>query len=290
MNHDNEPANRIDRCLDHLRRSGQKALITFLVGGDPNLAATLALARTLLDNGTDLLEIGVPFSDPCADGPVIMAANTRALAGGVRLELLFELVRSLRRTHQAPVLFLLYYNTVYQFGLAHFFRTCHDSGVDGVIIPDLPPEEQQEAGPFAEQAGIRLIRMVSPLSAGRLPGILGDARGFVYCVAALGVTGERSTLAADLRGYARRLAGQTDLPRALGFGLSTPGQLTELAPDWDALIVGSALVRRIAEGHAAGLDRQALCTGLGNYCQSLRLALDQAASAAILAEGGAADA
>ena len=266
--------NRIEACLDNLRQQGKKALIPFLVAGDPDLETTRELALTLLQNGGDLLEIGVPFSDPSADGPHIMAADARALAGGTRLGNVFELVADLRRETEAPLLLLLYYNTIYKHGISRFFERCGEVGIDGVIIPDLPLEEMPAAEPTATANNVIIIHLATPLSGERLPRIAEKARGFLYCVAALGVTGERSELRTDLESYSRELAAVTTLPKALGFGISTPEQVKQLAPDWDALIVGSAIVRRIAESVAAGLSRQAICDQLAEYCRSLREALD----------------
>ena len=276
----NKSANRIERCFSDLRLSGRKALIPFLVAGDPSLEATRNLALTLLNNGADLLEIGVPFSDPSADGPHIMAADARALAGGTRLEHVFELLADLRRETEAPLLLLLYFNLIYQQGVTRFFEKCREAGVDGVIVPDLPYEEMADVLPAAEANNVILIRMATPLSGARLPDLTRDARGFLYCVAALGVTGERSDFGTDLKAYSDTLAAATRLPRALGFGISTPEQIRRLASDWDALIVGSAIVRRIAEGVATGLSLDVINNQLASFCKEMRLAIDHTGSAA----------
>lgn len=271
---DGIPANRIETCLQALQARGRKALIPFIVAGDPDLAASRELALAILANGADILEIGVPFSDPSAEGPTIMAADTRSLRQGTTLADVFRLVADLRTTTEAPILLLLYYNSIYQMGLARFFTACRDAGVDGVIVPDLPLEEQGEAAPVAAAHNVIITRLVSPLSAARLPALIHEARGFLYCVAALGVTGERSQFQTDLQGYQRELRQLSPIPRALGFGISTPEQVRELAPDWDGIIVGSAIVRRIAEGAANGLTAAELASQLGTYVQSLRQALD----------------
>lgn len=269
--------NRIEVCLADIKKQNRKALIPFLVAGDPDLAATRELALTLIQNGADLLELGVPFSDPSADGPYIMAADARALAGGTRLEHVFELVADLRQETGTPVLLLLYYNLIYRQGPAEFFAKCQSAGVDGVIIPDLPYEEMLDVLPIADKFGVLMISMVTPLSGERLPMLTQRARGFLYCVAALGVTGERNEFGTDLQSYSRQLAAVTRLPRALGFGISTPEQVRALAADWDALIVGSAIVRRIAEGFAAGLTLAEVSHRLAAYCRDLRAALDNPA-------------
>lgn len=272
--------NRIEITLAQLAQKGQKALIPFIVAGDPDLKSSLAIARALLENGGDILEIGVPFSDPSADGPTIMAADARALANGTSIVDAFHLVRELRTTSNKPILFLLYYNTIVQMGLDLFFATCREVGVDGVIIPDLPAEEQDEAAPIASEHDVIITRMVSPLSGDRLHDLARTARGFLYCVAALGVTGERSELAADLSRFEQATQAASPIPRALGFGISTPEQVRELAAGWDGIIVGSALVRRVGEGAAEGLDAHQLAHRLGDYLASLRTALDEGTTSA----------
>ena len=272
--------NRIEKTLAELAATGRKALIPFIVAGDPNLKATRAIALSLLHRGGDILEIGVPFSDPSADGPTIMAADARALENGISIVDCFHLVRDLRSETQKPILFLLYFNTIVQMGLELFFTTCRDVGVDGIIVPDLPVEEQDEVAPIADAHNIVVTRMVSPLSGPRLKELTTGARGFVYCVAALGVTGERSELSHSLGQFEMDVRAATTVPRALGFGISTPEQVRELAPGWDGIIVGSALVRRIGEGHVEGLDTHQLADRLGDYIASLRSALDEGTLAA----------
>ncbi|MDD2533452.1 MAG: tryptophan synthase subunit alpha [Eubacteriales bacterium] len=278
------PTNRLEKKLAELATQGRKALIPFIVAGDPDLRTSQAIARTILHSGADILEIGVPFSDPSADGPTIMAADARALAHGTSIVDAFHLVRELRAETQKPILFLLYYNTVVQMGLDLFFATCRDVGVDGIIVPDLPLEEQDEVGPIADSHDVIITRMVSPLSGPRLSELTVNGRGFVYCVAALGVTGERSELSADLSTFEMAVRAVSPIPRALGFGISTPDQVRELAAGWDGIIVGSAIVRRIGEGHAAGLNAQQLADQLGIYVSSLREALDEGTLAAL--QGG----
>lgn len=273
--------NRIEKKLAELTALGRKALIPFIVAGDPDLRTTLEVARAIIHNGADILEIGVPFSDPSADGPTIMAADSRALAHGTSIVDAFNLVRDLRAESQKPIVFLLYYNTVMQMGLEMFFTTCREVGVDGVIIPDLPIEEQDEAGPIATANDVIITRMVSPLSGGRLPALASGARGFLYCVAALGVTGERSQLSTDLSRFEQELRAVSPIPRALGFGISTPDQVRELAAGWDGIIVGSAIVRRIGEGYAEELDAHQIATRIGEYVASLRTALDEGTLAAL---------
>lgn len=267
--------NRIERTLQQLRQQGRKALIPFLVAGDPDLAATKELALTMLREGADLLELGVPFSDPSAEGPVIMEADSHALANGVRLQDVFELTSQIRLESEAPILFLLYYNTIYRFGLETFFKRCKETGVDGVIVPDLPYEEQEDARIYADRYDIVMTMLISPLSGDRLPALVSDARGFLYCVAAMGVTGERTDFSTDLESYAAQLRQQTDLPLALGFGISSADQIRQIGRNWDAIIVGSAIVRRIAESAAQGQSIKSICSRIATFVAELRTALDE---------------
>lgn len=270
-----DSTNRIETTLAALAATGRKALIPFIVAGDPDMGTSLAIARSILDQGADMLEIGVPFSDPSADGPTIMAADRRALIHGTTLSDALGLVRDLRRDYDKPILLLLYFNTIMQMGVNAFFTICRQVGVDGVIIPDLPLEEQDEAAPAATAQNVIIIRMVSPLSGDRLPALTHGARGFLYCVAALGVTGERSELSTDLNRFEQALCAVSATPRALGFGISTPEQVRALAAHWDAVIVGSAIVRRIGEGAEQARSAVDQAIRIGQYIASLRTALDE---------------
>jgi tryptophan synthase alpha chain len=225
----------------------RKALIPFITGGDPDMAVTEELIYTLADAGADLLEIGVPFSDPIAEGPVIQAADERALRAGCTADKLFALVGRVRRRTDIPLLFMTYLNPVFTYGSRRFMENCAASGVDGLIVPDMPWEDRGELAGDCAACGVTLISMLAPTSAGRVRRIAAGAEGFLYCVSSLGVTGERREIgraAADIIARAREA---TDLPCAVGVGISTPAQAREMAALADGVIVGSAIVRLVAE-------------------------------------------
>ncbi|MDA8337461.1 MAG: tryptophan synthase subunit alpha [Peptococcaceae bacterium] len=238
--------NRIEQRFREL--AGQKALITYLTAGDPDLAATGRLVRAMERAGADLVELGLPFSDPVADGPVIQRASQRSLAKGTGVKAVMALAARLRSDGLAcPLLFMTYYNPVLQYGLAEFARDAAAAGVDGLIIPDLPREE---AGPLLDcclVAGLLLIPLVAPTSIpGRLPVVLDGARGFVYCVTVTGVTG--SARATDsLAEMSRAVREHSSLPVAFGFGIATPADAVTAARHADAVVVGSAFVRLVEE-------------------------------------------
>ncbi|MDW7656530.1 MAG: tryptophan synthase subunit alpha [Bacillota bacterium] len=219
------------------------AFIGFLTGGDPNLRQSLANIEGLIVGGADLIEIGIPFSDPVAEGPVIQAANNRALAAGTTTEDIFSLVASVRLRSDVPVVLLTYLNPVFVYGYDRFFARCAASGVDGIIIPDLPYEEKGEIADFARQSGIDLIALVAPSSEGRIRQIVSEATGFIYVVSSLGVTGVRSEIETDLVRLVTTIKQVTNTPVAVGFGISTPRQAAAIARICDGVIVGSALVK-----------------------------------------------
>jgi tryptophan synthase alpha chain len=239
---------RIAQAFDH-----GKAFIPFITGGDPDFSTTAALVRALARAGADLIEIGIPFSDPIAEGPVIQGADERALAGGATVDGLFDLVAVLRSELDLPLVFMTYYNPIFVYGIDRFLDRCVETGLDGLIVPDLPFEEKDElAGPCAEH-GLDLISLVAPTTSDeRIEAIARSARGFLYCVSSLGVTGVRSELGDDAARLIAKVRGVSDIPCAVGFGISTPDQARAMAEVSDGVIVGSALVRLVAEyGQAA---------------------------------------
>ncbi len=258
--------NRIDTRFATLRKEGKKAFIPFITAGDPDIDTTYEIAKSLITNGADLIEFGVPYSDPSADGPVIMRADIRALAAGTRLADVFSLsTRITEEFPEIPVVLLMYFNSVFVYGIERFFTACEKAGISGVILPDLPLEERQEAEPAALAHGVYLISMVTPVSEERTAVIANQAKGFLYCVASLGVTGERSSYQTDFATYFEKLNALTDLPKCVGFGVSTPEQKKALEPLCDGVIVGSAIVRRIEEGIEQGLSGQALAQKIGAF-------------------------
>jgi tryptophan synthase alpha chain len=235
-----------------------KAFIAFVTGGDPSLEKTGEFILEMVRAGTDLVEIGIPFSDPIAEGPVIQRANIRALAAHTTTDKLFSLVEGLRRSIETPLVFLTYLNPVYNYGYDRFFKRCRETGLDGIIIPDLPFEEQGEVREVAALYGVDLISLIAPTSEERIREIRRTATGFLYLVSSLGVTGIRGEIKTDLASIiaAIRSAGQdaqTKVPVAVGFGIHTPAQAAEIAKIADGVIVGSGIVKIIEEhGEDAG--------------------------------------
>ncbi|MBE3582346.1 MAG: tryptophan synthase subunit alpha [Thermoanaerobacteraceae bacterium] len=234
--------------------NGCKALIIYVCAGDPSLEVTAELVPALADAGADIIELGVPFSDPVADGPVIQAAGQRALASGTTLARVLDLTAALRAKMKmgTPLVLMSYYNPILCYGLADFGKELAAAGGDGVIVPDLPWEEAGPLQKILEGKGLALIPLVAPTTPeGRLRRIASRAAGFIYCVSLTGVTGAREELPPDLLSYMERVRRVTSLPLALGFGIGSPGQLKHLAPLGDGFVVGSAVVQALAEGGVA---------------------------------------
>ena len=232
-----------------------KAFIPFITGGDPDLATSEQLLYACAEAGADLIEIGIPFSDPVAEGPVIQAANERALAKGCTTDHLFDMVKRVRKTVTVPIVFLTYMNPVYTYGVEKFMKKCKECGVDGIIIPDIPYEEKMEvAGPMKEY-GIELISLVAPTSRERVSMIVKEAQGFIYCVSSLGVTGIRNDLNAQISDTINEIRKITDTPCCIGFGISTPEQAKEMAKISDGAIVGSAIVKLVEEYGTDSVDK-----------------------------------
>lgn len=234
--------NRIDAAFDRLRRSGGKGLITFITAGDPGYEATASLVLAMEQAGADLIELGAPFSDPMADGPVIQQASMRALSGGATLAGILGLVRRLRERTQIPLLLMTYYNPVLHYGLAVFAAEAAAAGVDGLIVPDLPAEESGPLLAELEARGLHLIPFAAPTSTPARLARISDAGGFVYCVSLTGVTGARDGLPPGIGEFMKRVRTCTGRPLAIGFGISTPEQAALMSQLGDAVIVGSAIV------------------------------------------------
>jgi tryptophan synthase alpha chain len=239
---------RIERRFAALREEGRAGLVTYLTAGDPDPDTSARLFGGLAAAGADLIEIGMPFSDPMADGPAIQEAGQRALKAGMSLRRTLALVRELRRAGEAtPIVLMGYYNPIYRYGAESFAQDAVAAGVDGVIVVDLPPEEDAELTAPARRAGLDFIRLATPTSDDRrLPLIVEHASGFIYYVAVAGITGTRSADAADVAAAVIRLRPFTRLPIAVGFGIRTPNQAAEVARAADAAVVGTALVQRLA--------------------------------------------
>ena len=220
-----------------------KAFIAFLTCEDPDLETTAAAVRAAAANGADLIELGIPFSDPTAEGPVIQNANLRALRGGITTDRIFGFVKELRRDVSIPMVFMTYANVIFSYGAERFLAACQEVGVDGLILPDLPYEEKEEFLPFCRRHGVDLISLIAPTSANRIARIAKDAEGFLYIVSSLGVTGTRSEIKTDLSSMVKVVREHTGIPCAIGFGISTPEQAKKMADIADGAIVGSAIVK-----------------------------------------------
>ena len=224
-----------------------KAFIPFITCGDPDLETTAAAVRAMAQNGADLIELGIPFSDPTAEGPVIQAANIRALSGGVDTDKIFDLVRDLRKDVTVPMVFMTYANVVFSYGADRFISICREIGIDGLILPDIPFEEKEEFSSICRRYEVDLISLIAPTSANRIGMIAKEADGFIYLVSSLGVTGVRSEITTDLGAIVKVIRENTNVPCAIGFGISTPEQAKQMAEIADGAIVGSAIVRLLEQ-------------------------------------------
>jgi len=240
---------RLERRFAELGAAGRGGLILFVTAGDPDHATSAAILSGLADAGADVIELGMPFSDPMADGPVIQEAGGRALASGANMHRTLDLVRGFRvNDDNTPIVLMGYYNPIHAYGVAAFAADAGAAGVDGLIVVDLPPEEEDELAPEARRAGIDIIRLIAPTTDdARLAVVLDGAGGFVYYVSVAGVTGSATAAEADITAGVARIRDATDLPVAIGFGIKTPEQAAAMSRVGDAAVVGSALVRRLAE-------------------------------------------
>ena len=240
--------NRIDKKFKDLKKAGRKAFIAYITAGDPSLGMTGKIVLALEKSGVDIIELGIPFSDPIADGPTIQAASGRALAKKASLKKIFAMARNLRRRTEIPLVFMTYYNPVFKFGLGKFFKTCRAAGIDGVIVPDLSIEEAGEAAALGKKNGIAVIFLVAPTSPRkRIEEIAARSRGFIYYVSLTGVTGARKKLPPELFANVRAIKSVTNKPVAVGFGISNAKQARSIAKVADGVIVGSAIVKIIGE-------------------------------------------
>lgn len=224
-----------------------KAFIGFITGGDPNLETTKKLILEMEENGADIVEIGIPFSDPIAEGVVIQEADLRALTAGCTTDKLFDTIKELKGTVNIPLVFMTYVNVIFRYGTERFMKRCTECGISGVIVPDCPYEEREELAPYCDKEGIDLIPLIAPTSEDRIAKIAKSARGFVYVVSSLGVTGIRQKITTDLDAMTRLVKEVTDVPCAIGFGIAKPEQAEEVCRYADGAIVGSAIVKIIAE-------------------------------------------
>lgn len=247
-----------------------KAFIPFITCGDPDLETTAKVIRAAAENGADLIELGIPFSDPTAEGPVIQGANIRALAGGVTTDKIFDLVATIRKDVKTPMVFMTYANVVFSYDAERFMARCCETGIGGIVIPDLPYEEKGEFSDVAKRYGVDIISLIAPTSANRIAMIAKEATGFIYVVSSLGVTGIRSEITTNIGDIVKVIRENTDVPCAVGFGISTPEQAQKMAAESDGAIVGSAVVKIIEK---YGRDAAPY---VGEYIKSMKDAVRKA--------------
>lgn len=246
-----------------------KAFIAFITCGDPDLETTARVVRTAVENGANLIELGIPFSDPTAEGPVIQEANLRALNGGITTDKIFSFVKELRQDVKVPIVFMTYANVVFSYGKEKFISTCQDIEIDGLILPDLPFEEKGEFASICQQHGVDLISLIAPTSENRIAMIAKEAEGFIYIVSSLGVTGTRNEIKTDLDSIVKVVRKNTNIPCAIGFGISTPKQAREMPSISDGVIVGSAIVKLLEKHGKSAPDY------VGKYVASMTDTLKQ---------------
>lgn len=265
---------RIAAKFAELKKRKEAALISFVTAGDPDLATTGEVLRALEGGGADCIEVGIPFSDPTADGPTIQRSSERALKNGVSLSQIFRLIRDFRQSSELPVILFGYFNPIFRYGVKNFCREAARAGADGVLCVDLPPEESAELKRWTDAEGLDLIYLLSPTSDPNRLRLVArqNGRGFVYYVSVTGVTGARRSLDGRLRSQVARVRRATSLPVAVGFGISTPKQAARIAAFADAAVVGSALVEKIEKARAA---HKARCAGA--FVAQLKAAMKQAA-------------
>lgn len=239
--------NRIDIKFKALKASGKSALIPFITAGDPDLDTTASLVLSMEKAGADIVELGIPYSDPIADGVVIQEASFRSLSNGFKIKLLMDTVKKIRLSSDIPLVYMLYYNSIFKYGMEKFISEAKASGIDGLIVPDIPLEERDDLKSIAEASGIYLIPLVAPTSKERIQRIVSGSKGFIYCVSTNGVTGARNTLSTDIKSYMETVSQYSDTPKALGFGISSPEMAEKYKSYCDGIIVGSALVKKIAD-------------------------------------------
>jgi tryptophan synthase alpha chain len=261
---------RIEETFRALKVKKEKALIVYLTAGDPTLLKTEELILALDRAGVDIVEVGVPFSDPTADGPIIQAAAKRSLDGGANLPDIIRMIKRIRRVSEIPIVLFGYYNPIFIYGNEQFARKAKEAGVDGILVVDLPPEESAELRRYTDKAGIDYISLIAPTSGGKRIGeIAGKASGFLYYISITGVTGTATPQAENVRTAVERIRKLTTLPVVVGFGISTPRQAAEIAPHADGVVIGSAFVRMIAEAGNA----KDLVPGICRYAADIKRAL-----------------
>ncbi len=262
---------KISEKFKSLQEEGRKALIPYITAGDPSFEATEEMIYSLEEGGADIIELGIPYSDPLADGPVLQKSAGRALSGGVKIRGIFALVEKVRKNTQIPLVFLTYYNCIYNYGIENFINDCNNTGVNGIIMPDLPPEESKCYKEKAHRRDIDTIYLLAPTSANeRIKIVAASTSGFIYCVSLTATTGARDSLSSGLKDFISRVRKETELPLCVGFGISSPQQAKEVVSFADGVIVGSALVEQLE-----GLSQiDSFKNTARSYIQSIRKAMD----------------
>lgn len=261
---------KIRETFENRKKNGQKALVTYIVSGDYGYETTKENIRAMVKAGADVIEIGIPFSDPIAEGVVIQEASQHSLAGGTTLKGIFQMVKELREEiKETPFVMMMYINTIYRFGTERFFELCNECGVQGVIVPDMPYEEKDEIQPIATAHGVDNVSLVTPTSHDRIAKIAKDAEGFLYCVSSIGVTGTRSEFTTDFDEFFGIIKKNATIPCAVGFGISGPEQAKKMSTYCDGVIVGSAIVKLISKYGEESPEK------VYEFTKSLRDALDE---------------
>lgn len=256
--------NRIEKRMQELKEVSQKAFITYITAGLPNLEKTASILKAQEEAGIDVIELGIPFSDPTADGPVIQAASYEALQNGTNIKDIFKMVKQVRdEGFSSALIYMMYFNTVLHYGIEDFVDECIRCGVDGLIIPDLPYEEQEQLTKYLDREGAPiLIQLVSPISKDRIPMITKNARGFIYCVSTMGVTGQGGSFFGEIHSYLESVKASSDIPVMMGFGIRTPQDIAPMADVIDGAIVGSHFIELMKE---ANFDEQVAQTYIRDF-------------------------
>lgn len=245
-----------------------KAFIPFITLGDPDLDTTEKIILEMAKNGADIIELGIPFSDPTAEGPVIQEANLRALKGGINTDKVFEFTKKIRSLVNVSLVYMTYANVIFSYGSEKFISKCKEVGIDAIIVPDVPFEEREEFLPYCEKYGIDFIYLIAPTSNERIKMIAKEAKGFIYVVSSLGVTGVRSSITTDISSIVKSIKEETDVPCAIGFGIQTPDQAKEMAKSSDGVIVGSKIIKLLHENEA---DAPSV---IGKYVKEMKEAMN----------------
>lgn len=260
---------RIKSVFDNLIKKDKKALITYITCGDPFIEKTYELVLEMEKAGASIIELGIPYSDPLADGEIIQRASARALSSGININDCLDLVKRLRKVTQIPLVFLTYFNPVFKYDTQEFINKCVEAGVDGLIIPDLPQEEKIGINNFAKDKPIDIISLVAPTSKKRIKGIVKNAQGFIYCVSSKGVTGKRKSFDTDLSEFINEVKSYTDIPLAIGFGISDRKTVEKLKFLSNGLIVGSAIIEKIEEGIEDNTINQRVFNFVQELCKGI---------------------